>query len=68
MVETDDWIEPETFECLYAAAYKEKIDVVEADFYNYYTKPETRNVRCDNLHNCPYEKKSHRKQTFLPFL
>ena len=59
MVETDDWIEPDTFACLYEAAHKENADIVGADQFNYYTKPKIRSLPVETLHVCPYEKNSH---------
>ncbi len=57
MVETDDWIEANTFECLWTAARREDVDIVAANHYLYYTKPEVRNLRYENLNKCPYEQK-----------
>ena len=56
MVETDDWIEPDTFECLWTAAASQDVDIVAANHYHYYTEPEVRNRPFENLCNCPYEK------------
>ena len=55
MVETDDWIEPDTFECLWTSAHREDVDIVAANQYLYYTKPKTCNIRFENLSQCPYE-------------
>ena len=60
MVETDDWIEPDTFECLWTAASSQDVDLVAANHYHYYTKPEVRNEPFENLGGCPYE------QVFCP--
>ena len=57
MVETDDWVETNTFECLWTAACREDVDIVAANHYLYYTKPEVRNLRYENLNQCPYEQK-----------
>lgn len=55
MVETDDWIEADTFECLWMAASRQDVDIVAANQYLYYTKPEIRNQPFENLQRCPYE-------------
>ena len=60
MVETDDWIEADTFERLWTAASRRDVDIVAANQYLYYTKPEAHDVRFENLSNCPYE------QVFCP--
>ena len=56
MVETDDWVEADTFECLWMAASRQDVDIVAANQYLYYTKPEIYNQRFENLRRCPYEK------------
>ncbi len=45
ILETDDYAEPEMFERLYRAASAEKLDVVKAGFYFYYSREE-RNEPC----------------------
>lgn len=60
MVETDDWIEADTFEKLWSAASRQDVDIVAANQYLYYTKPEIHDVRFENLSRCPYE------QVFCP--
>ena len=60
MVETDDWIEADTFEKLWSAANRQDVDIVAANQYLYYTKPEVHDVRFENLSRCPYE------QVFCP--
>ncbi len=55
MVETDDWIETNTFESLWTAASRQDVDIVAANHYFYYTKPEIRNLPFENLYRCPYE-------------
>lgn len=54
MVETDDWIEADTFECLWMAASKQDVDIVAANHFYYFTNPEIRNERFENLGKCPY--------------
>lgn len=44
IVESDDWIEPEMFEKLYASAINNDADVVKANFFNYYTNPEYKHL------------------------
>lgn len=60
MVETDDWVETNTFESLWMVADRQNVDIVAANHYFYYTKPEIRNQPFENLHKCPYE------QVFCP--
>lgn len=67
MVETDDWIEPDTFACLYEAAHREKADIVGANHYEYYTTPEIINKPFENLCNCPYEETFSTKTNLSPF-
>ena len=55
MVETDDWIEADTFECLWMAASRQDVDIVAANQYLYYTKPEVYDQPFENLKRCPYE-------------
>lgn len=43
IVESDDYVEPDMFEKLYAAASENKLDVVKSGFYFYYSVPEERN-------------------------
>ncbi len=67
MVETDDWIEPDTFECLWTAAHREDVDIVAANQYLYYTKPEICNIRFENLSHCPYEQKFYPQDVLHSF-
>ena len=60
MVETDDWVEPDTFETLWGAANNQNVDIVAANYFRYYTKPEIRNLLFENLCGCPYN------QVFCP--
>ena len=55
IVETDDWAEPDMFEGLCKAASEQDADVVKANYYWYYTKPEQQNKPFENLAKCPYE-------------
>ena len=55
MVETDDWIEADTFECLWMAASGQDVDIVAANQYLHYTKPEIHDQPFENLQRCPYE-------------
>ena len=54
MVETDDWVEPDTFETLWRTANNQNVDIVAANYFRYYTKPEIRNLLFENLCGCPY--------------
>ena len=56
MVETDDWIELNTFESLWTTANKQDVDIVAANQYLYHTKPEVYNHPFENLSKCPYER------------
>ena len=67
MVETDDWIEPDTFACLYEAAHKENADIVGANHFEYFTKPKVLNKPFENLRNCPYEETFSVKTNLSPF-
>lgn len=67
MVETDDWIEPDTFADLYEAARRENADIVGANQYYYYSKPKIRNKRVEVLRFCPYEQKFSPKNNLTPF-
>lgn len=60
MVETDDWVEADAFASLWSAASSHNVDIVAANYYRYYTKPEVRNQPFENLGGCPYE------QVFCP--
>lgn len=42
IVESDDWIEPDMYEKLFAAARAADADVVKANFFLYYGEPEPR--------------------------
>ena len=55
MVETDDWVEADTFENLWLAASKQDVDIVAANHYLYYTQPIIYNHPLENLSRCPYE-------------
>ena len=66
MVETDDWVEADTFECLWMAASRQDVDIVAANQYLYYTKPEIYNQRFENLRRCPNEKVSGAQYTVVP--
>lgn len=67
MVETDDWIEPDTFACLYEAAHREDADIAGANHFEYFTKPKVLNKPFENLRNCPYEETFSAKTNFSPF-
>lgn len=60
MVETDDWIEADTFESLWMAASRQDVDIVAANQFLYYTKPEIHDQPLETLKKCPYE------QIFFP--
>ena len=55
MVETDDWIEADTFESLWMAASRQDVDIVAANQFLYYTKPEIHDQPLETLKKCPYE-------------
>lgn len=42
ILEPDDWIEPDAFQTMYAAAVKHKADVVKANYYRCRTDPKTK--------------------------
>lgn len=44
IVESDDWVERDTFEKMYALASKNDAEVVKANFYNYFTTPEKKYI------------------------
>lgn len=44
IIESDDYAEPDMFECLYSYAQRDKLDVIKSGFFLYYSKPEERNV------------------------
>ena len=44
IVESDDFVEPDMFEQLYAAAAKNNLDVCKAGFFQYSSAPEIKNV------------------------
>ncbi len=49
IVETDDWIEPNTFEVMWDKAQSSKADVIKSNHFRYTTKPRELNVTVDNL-------------------
>lgn len=67
IIETDDWAETQMFERLWQIACENDVDVVKSNYFWYYTKPEEKNVKFENLKNCPYNQIFDTKEAIPAF-
>lgn len=56
IVETDDWIDDNMYECLWNAASENDADIVKARYYAYRTSPSEQSSECDSMRGCEYDR------------